>query len=180
MVVAFLVSLSSLWAFSSEPSRQLTPYDSTFIGTVSRWMPDYDYVWLISQCKQESNLDPFAVSSAGAEGYCQFMSGTWVDCQLALGILGASRFDPEKSIKCAGWYMNGRINVWRGRDRQPLEKLPLAQASYNCGTGCVLKAQRRCNDGRLMEDISPCLPEETQQYPIFIKKHYNRFKETTQ
>lgn len=51
-------------------------------------------------------------------------------------------------------------NTWR-RDRSPTERNPLAQASYNAGTGNILKAQARCNDAKLWPAIEPCLEAVT-------------------
>jgi len=151
-----------------------TSFKQEFKNSVTLYMPAYDYIWLVAQCRQESSFDPYAMSPAGAEGYCQFMPDTWLDCQLKLGFV-APRSDAGKNIRCAAWYMGSRVEVWGGRNRTASEKLPLAQASYNCGTGCVLKAQKRCEDGRVFEDIVPCLPKETQEYPIKISKFYDIF-----
>jgi membrane-bound lytic murein transglycosylase F len=172
---------SKQWALSSSeslsapsPKPVISQWDADFKEAVSNHMPQYDYLWLVAQCKQESWLDPTAVSHADAKGICQFLSGTWNDCQLALGFVG-SPFDAGTNIRCAAWYMGGRIDVWSGRARTSMEMLPLAHASYNCGTGCVLKAQRRCANGRLFHQISSCLPLETQEYSPRIERHYYEF-----
>lgn len=41
------------------------------------------------------------------------------------------------------------------------ERHYLALASYNSGTGNILKAQTACHDASLWADISPCLPRVT-------------------
>ena len=174
MVGGLLVSL--LLSSAALSDHSFSKYEDTFKIATFTYMPEYDYLWLVAQCKQESNFDEFAISPAGAEGYCQFMSGTWFDCQLTLGFV-APRSNARKNITCAAWYMGHRIAVWRGRDRTAEERLPLGQASYNCGTGCVLAAQRRCENARLFEQLIPCLPRETQEYPPRIEVHNKRFLE---
>lgn len=177
VIITAGVLLLTLLSYSDALSGPFNEHSfkPTFKQSVALYLPEYDYLWLVAQCRQESSFDPFAVSPAGAKGYCQFMSGTWFDCQRKLGIIG-SRFEPRKNIKCAAWYMGTRVRVWSGRDRTADERLPLAQASYNCGTACVLRAQERCNNGRLFYDISHCLPLETQEYPIKISKFFKLFK----
>jgi membrane-bound lytic murein transglycosylase MltF len=91
--------------------------------------------------------------------------------QLKLGFIG-SRTNPKLNIEAAAFYMNRLLRVWRGRERSRDEKLPLAQSSYNCGTGCVLRAQRQANDARDWEVIAPHLPREAREYPLHIRRHY--------
>ncbi|MCK5016878.1 MAG: transglycosylase SLT domain-containing protein [Candidatus Peribacteraceae bacterium] len=136
-------------------------------------MPEYDYRHLIAQCRQESGADfnTFAISPAGAVGVCQFMKPTWGDAQLALGFI-SSRTNPKHNIKAAAWYMRKMLFVWRGRGRSNLEKLPLGQSAFNCGTGCVLRAQRKAEDARDWEQISVFLPLEAREYPLHIKRHW--------
>ena len=166
-----------LWPWSSWASQSVpySPYDSYFRLYSLRWMPAYDYRHLIAQCRQESgaNFNTFAMSSAGALGVCQFMLPTWMDAQLALGFI-ASRTNPKQNIRAAAWYMRKMLFVWRGRGRSNAERLPLGQSAFNCGTGCVLRAQRKANDARDWEQISEFLPAEARDYPIHIKRHWTK------
>lgn len=73
--------------------------------------------------------------------------------------------------------MRKMLYVWRGRSRTWVERLPLAQSAYNCGTGCVLRAQRKADNQRDWEDLAPYLPKEARDYPIHIKRHYERMRE---
>lgn len=75
----------------------------------------------------ESRYNPSAVSSAGAAGLGQLMSGTAKD----LGV--ANRFDPQANILGAALYL-----------RQMLDRfgmVHLALAAYNAGPGAVKKAR---------------------------------------
>lgn len=101
------------------------------------------------------------------------MRPTWSDMQIQLGFI-ASRTSPKHNIMSAAYYMSKLLRVWQGRERTSEEKLPLAQSSYNCGTGCVLRAQRQSDDARDWEDLAPLLPAEARDYPIHIRRHYAR------
>lgn len=161
---------SSVQAYS-EDSSSLSRYDHYFVRYAARYMPYHDWKWLKAQCYQESRLKTGQVSHAGAKGVCQFMPGTWQEYQTALNAL-ADVFDVKENIRAGAWYMHRMERIWSGRDRTPEERLPLAQASYNCGPGCVIRAQERCNDERLIQGVDPCLPEETSNYWKLIKRHY--------
>lgn len=163
----------------SLPAYQLghsySPYDSYFYIYSQRYLYAYDYRHLIAQCRQESGpkFYTYARSPVGALGVCQFMAPTWMDAQLALGFVG-NRTNPRLNIKAAAWYMRKMLYVWRGRDRTNAERLPLGQSAYNCGTGCVLRAQRKANEARDWDDIAPFLPTEARDYPIHIRRHYEK------
>ena len=170
-VVALLLLPWSSWGSVSAP---YSPYDGYFRLYSARWLIQYDYRHLIAQCRQESGpkFNTFARSPAGAVGVCQFMRPTWVDAQIALGFV-SSRINPKHNIKAAAWYMRKMLFVWRGRGRSRAEKLPLGQSAFNCGTGCVLRAQRKAKNLRDWEDIAPFLPAEARDYPIHIRRHFN-------
>jgi len=175
MVAGLLLLPSSSLA---SPSEAYSPYDAYFKLSSTRYLPEYDYRQLIAQCRQESGPDfsTFARSPAGAVGVCQFMAPTWTDAQLALGFI-SSRTNPRLNVKAAAWYMRKMLFVWRGRGRSLEEKLPLARSAYNCGTGCVLRAQRKASDARDWQELAPYLPAEARDYPIHIGRHYKRMTE---
>jgi len=67
----------------------------------------------------------------------------------------------------------GRLDGQWHSPRPRLERLKLAQASYNAGLGNILKAQKKCNGALLWAEIEPCLGfSETRDYVILIDKHY--------
>lgn len=51
-------------------------------------------------------------------------------------------------------------NTWSS-PRPNIDRLELAQASYNAGAGNIIKAQKECGGKVLYEDIIECLPQVT-------------------
>jgi transglycosylase-like protein with SLT domain/D-alanyl-D-alanine carboxypeptidase-like protein/putative Flp pilus-assembly TadE/G-like protein len=93
---------------------------------------------LAAQLYQESHFNPFAQSSAGAQGIAQFMPGT----AAAYGL--ADPFDAERAIDAQAHLMRDLLRAFGA--------VPLALAAYNAGPGPV----RACG----------CIPPipETQAY----------------
>ena len=151
-----------LW---SSASPFLDDWDSDFQDSAEIFLPiGTDWRLLKAQCYQESRLDPFAVSPAGASGLCQFMPGTWRDAQAALGPLaGVATIDPQASILAAGWYMGKLHRTWRA-PRPAMDRYLLSLASYNAGAGHIIEAQRRCGNFSLYRSIIPCLPLVTGRH----------------
>ena len=77
---------------------------------------------LTAVAKHESDFEPNAVSSAGAEGIMQIMPGT------AAG-LGINPFDPAQAIDGAAQMLSGYITQFGS--------VPLALAAYDAGAGAV-------------------------------------------
>jgi soluble lytic murein transglycosylase-like protein len=94
---------------------------------------------LSAQLLAESNFNPSAVSSAGAQGIAQFMPGT----AAAYGL--RDPFDPDQAIDAQARLMKDLLDQFGG-------KPALALAAYNAGPGAVAP----CN----------CIPDypETQAY----------------
>jgi hypothetical protein len=80
---------------------------------------------LAAQIYAESNFNPFARSSAGAQGIAQFMPGT------ARGMGLRNPFDPARAIDAQGHLMRDLL----GR----FGSVPLALAAYNAGAGAVAR-----------------------------------------
>lgn len=136
-------------------------YDFAIEKAAKRWWPDLPWKLWKAQLYQESKLDPKAVSPVGARGLAQFMPGTWNDMIRQMNLeSGASPHDPDAAIEAGAFYMAKLRNTWR-RDRDAFQRNDLAAASYNAGTGNILKAQTGCKDARLWPDIAPCLIEVT-------------------
>jgi soluble lytic murein transglycosylase-like protein len=80
---------------------------------------------LAAQLYAESNFNPFAVSSAGAQGIAQFMPGTGRSYGLT------DPFDASASI-------DAQAHLMRDLLRQ-FASVPLALAAYNAGPGAVAR-----------------------------------------
>lgn len=155
---------------SDEPIIEPSPYpgnfDDSFRNATARFMPKYRWHWSKAQCYQESLLVPRAVSHAGAMGICQFMPGTWREVSERLG-LNASVYNAKANILASSYYMGQLDRQWSS-PRPDLDRLKLAQASYNAGLGTILKAQKACEGKNRWHEIRVCItwPEPK----IYVKK----------
>lgn len=111
---------------------------------------------LIYMCLTESLFNPKARSKKGAYGIWQFLSSTAKLYGLKIDSFIDERLDYFKSTKAAAKYLKESLNLFEG-------DLLLAIASYNCGIGNVLKAQKRCKDKDFWK-IRSCLPKETRNF----------------
>lgn len=122
--------------------------------------------FLIAQAVQESRFDSKAVSPAGAVGIAQFMSPTArqveeeLKSKLALFKDGFDRENPIQSIWAQVYYMNKLFKTW-DLGRVDSERLKLALASYNAGTGNILKAQKASGNKKFWEEIKLSLSSIT-------------------
>jgi hypothetical protein len=98
------------------------------LASAARW--DVSAAMLAAQLMAESNFDPNAVSSAGAQGIAQFIPST----AAAYGL--HDPFDPEAAIDAQAQLMSDLLEQFEGA-------VPLALAAYNAGPapvaacGCV-------------------------------------------
>lgn len=151
-------------------------YDPWFQVADQRFLAPYsgaDWTYLKAQCWAESALDPRAVSPVGAQGICQFIPPTWGEVSRQLG-MNASPFDPKANIIAAGFYMARLARGWT-TERTQIERLRWAWASYNCGFGCVLKAQRRAMGTTRWHIVQAKLPRETRNYVTRIERKHKTY-----
>lgn len=119
----------------------------------------------------ESNLNPRAVSSAGAKGIWQFMPETGKQYGLYNDNYVDLFYDPIASTDAAARYLKDLYNKF--------EDWNLAISAYNCGPGkieALIKSYKTKNYWKLR----PYMPKETQAYvPTFIAINYifNYYKE---
>ena len=98
---------------------------------------------IAAQIEQESNWNPKAGSSAGAQGIAQFMPGTWTTHGLdGDGDGKADILNPHDAIWSQGNYMceiATQVETARKSGRLTGDTLQLTLAAYNAGLGNVLK-----------------------------------------
>lgn len=156
VLVGMLVGCAPAMAGTVMPDK----YDGRIHRAVDTYWPDYPrFTSAKAQLFAESRLDPSAISPVGAQGIAQFMPATWheVTQQLRLGSVSPVH---DVAIDAYAYYMAKLRAVWRA-GREPADRQPLAQASYNAGAGNIIKAQRVCGGARLWAGIAPCLDEVT-------------------
>jgi membrane-bound lytic murein transglycosylase D len=112
----------------------------------------------------ESDLKPYALSSAGARGPWQFMSYTARDYGLQVNQLEDDRTDYFKSTNAAAKYL---LSLYKD-----LKDWLLVIAAYNGGTGRVYSAIKK-SGSRNFWDLQYYLPEESRNHvKKFIATHY--------
>ena len=98
------------------------------------------------QIQVESDFDPLALSSSGAEGIAQFMPTTAAS-------LGIDPWNPRDALKGAANLMARYVHTYNGDYAKAL-------SAYNAGPGATQNALRDCGKNKWMQ----CLSQETQQY----------------
>ena len=135
-------------------------YDELIRQAAQRYLWGYDWRLFKAQLWQESKLNPYAVSPAGAKGIGQFMPATWDQWSVKAGYAGYDVTHPEASIFTAACYMAYLIGQWSS-PRPDIDRYLLAAASYNAGLGNILKAQKRSGDALWYAPIIRCLDQVT-------------------
>ena len=109
---------------------------------------DFKYLMVI-----ESNLDPKAVSTAGAAGLWQFTKTTAKDFGLVVDAEVDERYNIEKETEAACKYLQRAFELFGD--------WATVAASYNCGIGGMV---RRVSEQRRNSFFDLWLPEETSRY----------------
>ncbi len=113
---------------------------------------DVDAALVKAVIKTESDFDPFAVSSKGAQGLMQLMPGTAKDLQVK------NPFDPQQNLQGGISYLRQMLDIFKGNTK-------LALAAYNAGSTTVINCGWRI----------PNIPE-TRNYVQKVMYHLNRYK----
>ncbi len=102
--------------------------------------------------KTESDFDPFAVSSKGAQGLMQLMPGTARDMQVR------NPLDPNQNLQGGICYLRKMLDMFNG-------DMKLALAAYNAGFNTVIECGWRV----------PNIPE-TRDYVQKVMYHIKRYE----
>ncbi|WP_427452152.1 transglycosylase SLT domain-containing protein [Litorimonas sp. WD9-15] len=161
-----LASLLSFSPASADRFADCRPFQDEIDKQVAQFWPEglRDFPFLMTaQFYQESLCDAVAVSPAGARGFGQIMPGTQGDLDRRFGDR-PSPFEARRNIRNSTFYMAQKMKTWSRRGRPPVEVLKLGQASYNSGTGNVLRAQKLCGGARDWSGIRPCQSRVTGRH----------------
>lgn len=177
-------TLSVSWSHDAYARRlSFDRYDDSIRHAAKIYWGDFpDWKYWKAQLFQESTLDPDAKSGVGALGLAQFMPATWEDITRQLGWSGVSASQAEPAIEAGAFYMARLRKAWSS-PRPQLDRHQLAEASYNAGTGNLVKAQRLCGNKAPYAEISPCLPlvtgekaRETLDYVVKIDRWHEELE----
>ncbi len=122
--------------------------------------------------REESALDPKALSWAGALGLCQLMPATAAEvaAQLKLGRpSSAALLEPELNIQLGAKYLSGLVFRMKGAKQ-------LALASYNAGESAVNRWRRDFGDADLAEWVENIPLQETRNYVKRVLRSYVTYK----
>jgi soluble lytic murein transglycosylase-like protein len=128
----------------SKPKTKGQDFDYPISEAAAKY--DLDPTLIRAVIQVESNRNPGAVSSAGAQGLMQLMPKTAAE----MGVTNS--FDPAQNIEGGARYLRQLLNRYQGNRR-------LALAAYNWGMGNLEKRPE-------------ALPKETQHYILKVEKAY--------
>jgi membrane-bound lytic murein transglycosylase F len=155
-------------------------FDAEIRAAAEKFLPEWDWRWLLAELWEESHLDPRAVSPVGAQGIAQIMPGTWSEISKALRFpADATPFDPGYAIPGAAHYLARLRRAWWA-PRSEDDRRRLAQASYNCGLGNMLKAQRKAKNAVGYDAIIAFLPAVTKKRALETIEYVRRIDATFQ
>ena len=119
--------------FYSLTNNKISPYDELIQQNAERI--GWDWRLLTSLVYQESRFEPSVLSWAKAKGLMQLMPETAKE----LGV--KDRTDPAQNLRGGSKYLD---QMWGNFEavEDSIERLKFTMASYNCGLGHVLDAQR--------------------------------------
>ncbi len=122
--------------------------------------------------REESALDPKALSWAGALGLCQLMPATAHGVAMQLKLkrpTQAALLEPDLNIQLGARYLSDLIIRQKGIK-------PFAIASYNAGEGAVSRWRRDNGDTDLAAWVEQVPLQETRGYVKRVLRSYNTYK----
>jgi soluble lytic murein transglycosylase len=122
--------------------------------------------------REESGLDPKALSSAGALGLCQLMPSTAAEVAAKLKLPRpntAALLQPDLNIKLGSRYLADLMRRFEGMK-------PFAVASYNAGPGAVSRWQKERPPDDLAGWVEQIPLQETRNYVKRVLRSYNTYK----
>jgi soluble lytic murein transglycosylase len=125
-------------------------YDTVIAALCRKYEMDTALVKAV--IKTESDFDPFAISSKGAQGLMQLMPGTARDLQVS------NPFDPNQNLQGGICYLRKMMDMFNG-------DMKLALAAYNAGFNTVIESGWRV----------PNIPE-TRDYVQKVMYHIKRYQ----
>jgi soluble lytic murein transglycosylase len=175
--------LARLW-LRRDLSGRITPerraiweiaYPNVFrdlVVTHSRAADELDPDLLQALMREESALDPKALSWAGALGLCQLMPATAAGVAMQLKLKQprqAQLLEPELNIQLGARYLSDLVIRMKGVK-------PFALASYNAGESAVARWRRENGDQDLPGWVEQVPLQETRGYVKRVLRSYNTYK----
>lgn len=142
------------------------------VATHAKSANDLDPDLLQALMREESALDPKALSWAGALGLCQLMPATAAEVasQLKLKPLRqAQLLEPELNIQLGARYLSDLVIRLKGIK-------PFALASYNAGESAVARWRRENGEADLPAWVELVPLQETRGYVKRVLRSYNTYK----
>lgn len=122
--------------------------------------------------REESALDPKALSWAGALGLCQLMPATAAEVAAKLKLERPSTarlLDPDLNIRLGGRYLSDLLTRARGTTQ-------FALAGYNAGEGAVARWRRQLGDEDLAAWVEQIPVQETRGYVRRVLRSFAAYK----
>ncbi len=138
----------------------------------SRGADELDPDLLQALMREESALDPKALSWAGALGLCQLMPATAAGVAMQLKLKRPSQaqlLEPDLNIRLGSRYLADLVRRMKGVK-------PFALASYNAGESAVNRWRRDNGDDDLAAWVEQVPIQETRGYVKRVLRSYNTYK----
>lgn len=142
------------------------------VVTHSKAADELDPDLLQALMREESALDPKALSWAGALGLCQLMPATAAGVAMQLKLKQpkqAQLLEPELNIQLGARYLSDLVIRMKGVK-------PFALASYNAGESAVARWRRENGDDDLAAWVEQVPLQETRGYVKRVLRSYNTYK----